>query len=34
MVYGVSQIIIEMLPEIDTFEKCYFLKPMIYSQII
>ena len=27
-----SQIISEMLPEIHTVEKCYFLKPIIHSQ--
>ena len=29
-----SRIISEMLPEILTIEKYYFLKPMIHSQII
>ena len=29
-----SQIINEMLPEIHTVEKCYFLKPIILSQMI
>ena len=29
-----SQIISEMLPEIHTIEKCYFLKPISHSQII
>ena len=29
-----SWITSEMLPEIHTMEKCYFLKPIIHSQII
>ena len=29
-----SQIISEMLPEIHTMEKCYFLKAIIHFQII
>ena len=29
-----SKIISEMLPEIHTMEKCYFLKPIIHSQIM
>ena len=29
-----SQIIQEMLPEVPTMEKCYFLNPMINFQII
>ena len=29
-----SQIISEMLPEIHTTKKCYFLKPIIHSQMI
>ena len=32
--YTNSRIISDILPEIHTMEKCYFLKPLIHSQMI